>query len=427
MPAIEAILAREILDSRGNPTVEVDVLLEDRAAGRAAVPSGASTGEHEAVELRDGDPKRFGGKGVLTACRNVTEEIGPALVGAVDALDQREVDRVVLELDGTLDKSRLGANATLAVSLAVAHAGADSLGLPLYRYLGGPGAHLLPVPLLNVINGGAHADNALDVQEFMLVPLGAASFSEALRWGVECFHALKANLAGAGLATAVGDEGGFAPDLPGSRAACQALVEAIESAGLEPGGEVALALDVAASELFGDGRYRLEGSERDAVDMAAFFDELLGAFPVVSIEDPLAEDDWDGWRAVNDSLGGRCQIVGDDLFVTNPDRLARGTREGAANAILVKPNQVGTLTETLEVVTRAAEAGFGRIISHRSGETEDATIADLAVATGAGQIKAGAPSRGERTAKYNRLLRIEEELGETARYAGRAPFRGFAR
>jgi enolase len=427
MPAIEAILAREILDSRGNPTVEADVLLEDGATGRAAVPSGASTGEHEAVELRDDDPKRFGGKGVLQAVANIHEEIAPALVGRVDALDQREVDRVVIDLDGTLDRSRLGANATLAVSLAVAHAAADSVGLPLYRYLGGPGAHVLPLPLLNVLNGGAHADNALEIQEFMLAPVGAASFSEALRWGAECFHALKSNLATAGLSTAVGDEGGFAPEVGGAAEACRALVEAIEAAGLEPGEEVALALDVAASELFEDGRYRLEGGERDAAGMVAFLDELRSTFPIVSIEDPLAEDDWDGWATATEALGPTCQIVGDDLFVTNPERLARGIADRSANAILVKPNQIGTLTETLEVVTLAGEAGFGRVISHRSGETEDATIADLAVATGAGQLKSGAPSRGERTAKYNRLLRIEEELGDTARYAGRAPYRRFAR
>ena len=427
MPAIEAILAREILDSRGNPTVEAEVLLEDGAAGRAAVPSGASTGEHEAVELRDDDPKRFGGKGVLGAVRNVHDELAPALVGSVDALDQREVDRILLDLDGSLDRSRLGANAILSVSLAVAHAAAESVGLPLYRYLGGPTAHLLPVPLFNVVNGGAHADNALEIQEFMLAPVGAASFGEALRWGAECFQALRSNLKGAGLSTTVGDEGGFAPELAGAAEACQALVEAIEAAGLEPGGEVALALDVAASELYEEGRYRLEQSERDAAGMVSFFDDLRSTFPIVSIEDPLAEDDWDGWTIATEVLGRSCQVVGDDLFVTNPDRLARGIAERAANAILVKPNQIGTLTETLEVVTRAAEAGFGRVISHRSGETKDATIADLAVATGAGQIKSGAPSRGERTAKYNRLLRIEEELGESARYAGREPYRRFAR
>jgi enolase len=426
MPGIERIRAREILDSRGNPTVEVDVMLADGSAGRAAVPSGASTGAHEALELRDGDDKRYGGRGVLTACRNVEAEIVPAL-SEVDALDQREIDRVMLEVDGTVERSRLGANAILGVSLAVARAAAVSARLPLYRYLGGPQAHLLPVPLLNVINGGAHADNALEVQEFMLVPLGAASYSEGLRWGAECFHALKGHLKGQGLSTGVGDEGGFAPELEGSKKACEALVGAIETAGMEPGGEVALALDVAASELVDDGVYRFEGRERDADEMASYFDDLLRAFPIVSIEDPLAEDDWKGWQAVTEALGDRCQIVGDDLFVTNPERLERGIADGAANAILVKPNQIATLSETLEVVGRAAEAGFGRIISHRSGETEDATIADLAVATGGGQIKAGAPSRGERTAKYNRLLRIEEELGEQARYGGDAPFRRFRR
>ena len=426
MPRIERIRAREILDSRGNPTVEVDVLLADGSAGRAAVPSGASTGAHEALELRDGDDKRYGGKGVLTACQNVEAEIAPAL-SDVDALDQREIDRLMLELDGTVERSRVGANAILGVSLAVARAAAVSARLPLYRYLGGPQAHLLPVPLLNVINGGAHADNALEVQEFMLVPLGAASYSEGLRWGAECFHALKDRLKEQGLATGVGDEGGFAPELDGSKEACQALVAAIESTGLEPGGEVALALDVAASELFDDGVYRIEGRERGPEEMASYLDDLLRAFPIVSIEDPLAEDDWKGWQAVTEALGDRCQIVGDDLFVTSPERLERGIADGAANAILVKPNQIATLSETLEVVIRAAEAGFGRIISHRSGETEDATIADLAVATGGGQIKAGAPSRGERTAKYNRLLRIEEELGEQARYGGDTPFRRFRR
>jgi enolase len=422
MPGIEAILAREILDSRGNPTVEVEVLLEDGSFGRAAVPSGASTGEHEAVELRDGDDKRFGGKGVLTACRNVEERIAPALIEAVDAVEQREVDRLVLDLDGTLDKSGLGANATLAVSLAVAHAAASSVGLPLYRYLGGPGAHLMPMPLLNVINGGAHADNALDVQEFMLAPLGAASFSEAIRWGAECFHSLRSLLLERGLATGVGDEGGFAPDLSGTGAGCQLLVEAIERAGLEPGDEVALALDVAASELQTPDGYRLDGSVRVSEQMVELYARLVDAHPIVSIEDPLGEDDWEGWRAATEALGGRVQIVGDDLFVTNPDRLARGLKEGSATAILVKPNQIGTLTETLDVVGQASRAGYGRVISHRSGETEDDTIADLAVATGAGQIKSGAPSRGERTAKYNRLLRIEEELGDTARYAGSDPY-----
>jgi enolase len=422
MSGIERIRAREILDSRGNPTVEVEVLLDDGSVGRAGVPSGASTGRHEALELRDGDPKRFGGKGVLNACRNVEEVIAPELAG-VSALDQRAIDRAMIDLDGTLDKSRLGANAILGVSLASAHAAASSLRLPPYRYLGGPTAHLLPVPLLNVINGGAHADNALDVQEFMLAPIGAASFAEAIRWGSECFHALRSRLRKDGLSTGIGDEGGFAPDLPGAAAACEVLVGAVEDAGLVSGDEVSIALDVAATELYENGSYRLEGSEHGPEQMITYYERLLGSFPIVSIEDPLAEDDWDGWRAVTEALGERVQLVGDDLFVTNADRLARGTRERAATAVLVKPNQAGTLTETLEVVALATEAGFGRVISHRSGETEDATIADLTVATGAGQIKAGAPSRGERTAKYNRLLRIEEELGEAARFAGRQPYR----
>jgi enolase len=426
MPAIGSIRAREILDSRGNPTVEVEVVLESGASGRAAVPSGASTGEHEALELRDGDQERFGGKGVLTACRNVEEVIGPALDG-VDALDQREVDRIMIDADGSTDKSKLGANAILGVSLAVAHAAAADRGLSLYRYLGGPSAHLLPTPVLNVINGGAHAHNSLDVQEFMLVPVGAASLGEAIRWGAEVFHVLKAQLEERDLSTGVGDEGGFAPDLTNTAAACEALVSAIEGAGLEPGHEVAVALDVAASELGGGERYRIEGSDRGRDEMVSLYSELLDRFPIVSIEDPLAQDDWEGWAAATEALGERCQIVGDDLFVTDPERLESGIRAGAANAILVKPNQVGTLTETVDVLTRAAEAGFGRVVSHRSGETEDTTIADIAVATGAGQIKAGAPSRGERTAKYNRLLRIEAELGEPARYAGAAPFRRFAR
>jgi enolase len=426
VPAISSLHAREILDSRGNPTVEVDVHLDDGSFGRAGVPSGASTGKHEALELRDGDDKRYGGKGVLTACRNVEEVIAPELAG-VDALDQREIDRRMLDLDGTLDKSKLGANAILGVSLATAHAAAASQGVSLYRYLGGPSAHVLPVPMLNVINGGAHADNSIDVQEFMLVPLGAASFSEALRWGSEVFHALGSDFKAKGLSTDVGDEGGYAPDLAGAAAAFEALIGAIERAGLEPGADVALGADVAATELYTDGRYRLEGSDRDVEAMASWYGELLGSFPLVSIEDPLAEDDWEGWQALTESLGDRVQLVGDDLYVTNHDRLARGIAERSSNAILVKVNQIGTLTETIEVVTEAAEAGFGRVISHRSGETEDDTIADLAVATGAGQIKAGAPSRGERTAKYNRLLRIEEELGEGARYAGRSPYRRFTK
>jgi len=425
MPAIERIHAREILDSRGNPTVEAEVELADGSVGLAAVPSGASTGEHEALELRDGDD-RYGGKGVRKAIGNVHERIEPALLG-VDALDQREVDRVMLDLDGTPDKSKLGANAILAVSLASAKGAAISSGLPLYRYLGGPNAHLLPVPLLNVINGGAHADNAIELQEFMLAPRGAASFSEALRWGSEVFQTLKGQLHGKGLSTAVGDEGGFAPDLPGSAAACEALVSAIEAAGLEPGADVAIAIDAAASEIFADGAYRVEGEARSAEQMAEYYDRLVSAFPIVSIEDPLDEDDWEGWAALTGLLGTRIQIVGDDLLVTNPERLARAIGESACNSILVKPNQIGSLTETLDVVDMAVAASYGVVISHRSGETEDSTIADVAVATNAGQIKAGAPSRGERTAKYNRLLRIEEELGETARYAGAAVYRRFGR
>ncbi|MGH2725287.1 MAG: phosphopyruvate hydratase [Actinomycetota bacterium] len=429
MSLIEAIVAREILDSRGNPTVEVDVLLADGAAGRAAVPSGASTGEHEALELRDGDADRYGGKGVLTACRNVEDTIAPGLEG-MDALDQRLVDQTMLELDGTVDKSKLGANAILAVSLATAKAAAATLEVPLFRYLGGPWAHLLPVPMLNVINGGAHASNALDLQEFMLVPAGAASFGEGLRWGVECFAALKELLEERELSTGVGDEGGYAPDLPGSAGsaeACRLLVEAVRRAGLEPGDEMAIAIDAAASEFADGGRYRVEGSERGPEEMVAYYAGLLDEFPIVSLEDPLAEDDWEGWRAMTEALGTRVQVVGDDLFVTNLDRLRRGIEERSANSILLKVNQIGTLTETLEVLQEATAAGFGRVVSHRSGETEDTTIADLAVAAGAGQIKTGAPSRGERTAKYNRLLRIEEELGEAARFAGDEPYRRYRR
>jgi len=422
MPAIEALAAREILDSRGNPTVEVDVLLADGAFGRAAVPSGASTGEHEALELRDGDPKRYGGKGVLQAASNVTEVIAPAIVGT-DALDQREVDRLLLELDGTAGKSNLGANALLGVSLAVAHAAADSLGLPLYRALGGPNAHVLPLPLMNVINGGAHADNVLELQEFMLAPIGAASFSEAVRWCVEIYQALKAELRSRGLSTGVGDEGGFAPELATGAEALQLLVGAIETAGLEPGDEVALAMDPACSELYRDGAYQLEGSARTSADMVAFWRGLLDGFPIVSLEDPLAQDDWEGWTTLTAELGARVQVVGDDIFVTNPARLARGIREGVGTAILVKVNQIGTLTETLDVIELAARSGYGQVVSHRSGETEDTTIADLAVATNAGQIKTGAPTRSERTAKYNRLVRIEEELGEQARYAGASAVR----
>jgi enolase len=417
MPVVSSVAAREILDSRGNPTVEVDVILDDGAAGRAAVPSGASTGRHEALELRDDDARRYGGKGVLRAVENVVRVIGPTLEGH-DAFDQRGIDGLLIDLDGSADKSNLGANALLGVSLATAHAAAVSLGLPLYRYLGGPGAHLLPVPLMNVINGGVHADNELELQEFMLAPVGAASYGEALRWGSEIYHALRGLLNDKGLSTAVGDEGGFAPQIGTASGALEFLVAAIEKAALEPGDEVALAMDPAASEIFRDGRYRLEGADRTSADMVSFYRGLLDSFPVVSIEDGLAEDDWEGWAALTAELGGRCQLVGDDLFVTNPERLERGFREKAATAILIKVNQIGTLTETLDVMQSAARHGYGVVVSHRSGETEDTTIADLAVALDAGQIKTGALARGERTAKYNRLLRIEEQLGDGARFAG---------
>jgi len=422
---IEDVAAREILDSRGNPTVEVEVLLADGSVGVAAVPSGASTGTHEAVELRDGEASRFRGKGVLRACAAVDDEIAPELKGT-SALDQRAIDRLLIELDGTPNKGRLGANAVLGVSLAVAKAAAASLGLPLFRYLGGPQAHVLPVPLMNVVNGGVHADNVLELQEFMLAPVGAASFSEGLRWGAEAYHALHAALKEKGLGTGVGDEGGFAPNVGTAGEALELLVHAIEAAGLEPGSEVALAMDPASSEFFVDGRYRLEGRDRTSAEMIDFYANLVDSFPIVSIEDPLAEDDWDGWTALTEALDDRIQIVGDDVFVTDPERLERGIDEDAANAILIKVNQIGTLTETLDVIAMAKEASYGVVISHRSGETEDTTIADLSVATNAGQIKTGAPTRGERTAKYNQLLRIEEALGETASYSGRGPFARFA-
>jgi enolase 1/2/3 len=421
MSFIEDVDAREILDSRGNPTVEVEVVLDDGATGRAAVPSGASTGEHEALELRDGDAARFHGKGVLRAVANVNGPIAEAVRG-LDAFDQRGVDRALIDLDGTATKSGLGANAVLGVSLAAARAAADSAGQPLFRYLGGPNAHELPVPMLNVLNGGAHADNELELQEFMLMPVGAASFSEGLRWGVECFHALRDLLHEAGMSTAVGDEGGFAPQVATADDALGFLVRAIDAVGLEPGGEMAIAMDPATSELYKDGRYHLGGADRTADDMIGFWSDLLDRFPIVSLEDPLAEDDWDGWIALTRALGSRVQVVGDDIFVTNLERLDRGIRTGAANAILVKVNQIGTLTETLDAIEVAQKAGFGVVVSHRSGETEDTTIADLAVATDAGQIKTGAPSRGERTAKYNQLLRIEGSLGETASYG--SPFAG---
>src|SRR5947207_6530748 len=423
MTLIAEIRAREVLDSRGNPTVEAEVTLADGAFGRAIVPSGASTGAHEALELRDHDDKRYAGKGVLRAVANVNEAIRPALLGA-DATDQRGVDRMLLDLDGTDNKRSLGANAMLAVSLATAKAAAGSVGLPLFRYLGGPNAHVMPVPCFNVVNGGAHADNSVDVQEFMIVPVGAASFNEGLRWGSEVFHALHDVLRARGLSTGVGDEGGFAPDLATNEEAIELLVEAIKQTGLEPGDEVAIAPDVAATELFEGGSYNFkgEGVVQSAQDLAALYGEWLDRFPIVSIEDPFAEDDWDAWKLGTNALGARIQLVGDDIFVTNPVRFGRGIDEGVANAILIKVNQIGTLTETLDVIEMARRAGYRCMMSHRSGETEDTTIADLAVATGVGQIKTGAPNRGERTAKYNQLLRIEEMLGDAARYPGKRAF-----
>jgi enolase len=420
---IVEIHAREILDSRGNPTVEVDVLLASGAEGRAAVPSGASTGSGEALELRDGDKRRFGGKGVRRAVKNVEQVIGPELKGA-DASDQAWIDRTLCTLDGTSQKESLGANALLGVSLACARAAADELGLPLFRYLGGPSARTLPVPLMNVINGGVHADNRLDFQEFMLVPAGLESFAEALRAGAEVFQTLKRLLHAEGLSTAVGDEGGFAPDLPSAEATLALLVRAIEAAGYRPGEQIWLALDVAATELWRDGRYRApgEGVEWKTEELIDVYERLAGRFPLVSIEDGLREDDWDGWVALTERLGARLQLVGDDLFVTNPARLADGIRRGAANAILIKVNQIGTLTETLEAVELAKSAGYGVVISHRSGETEDTFVADLAVGVNAGQIKTGSLSRSDRVAKYNQLLRIEEWLGDSARWPGPAVF-----
>ncbi|WP_158889322.1 phosphopyruvate hydratase [Amycolatopsis anabasis] len=424
MAVIEQVGAREILDSRGNPTVEVEVALEDGTLARAAVPSGASTGEHEAVELRDGDPARYGGKGVERAVAAVLDEIGPELTG-VDAVDQRIVDQKLVDLDGTPDKSRLGANALLGVSLAVAKAAADSAELELFRYLGGPNAHVLPVPMLNILNGGSHADSNVDIQEFMIAPIGAESFREALRWGAEVYHSLKSVLKGRGLATGLGDEGGFAPDLPNNREALDLILSAIEKAGYTPGRDVALALDVAATEFFADGAYTFEGAKKSAEQLAGYYTDLINSYPLVSIEDPLAEDDWDGWVRLTSEIGERVQLVGDDLFVTNPDRLEEGINRRAANALLVKVNQIGTLSETLDAVNLATSYGYKSMMSHRSGETEDTTIADLAVATGVGQIKTGAPARSERVAKYNQLLRIEETLGDAARYAGDLAFPRF--
>jgi enolase len=421
---IEEVGAREILDSRGNPTVEVEVALDDGTLARAAVPSGASTGEHEAVELRDGDAARYGGKGVEKAVSAVLDEIGPELVG-LEAFEQRIVDQRLVDLDGTPNKARLGANALLGVSLAVAKAAADSSGLELFRYLGGPNAHVLPVPMMNIINGGAHADTSVDVQEFMIAPIGADSFKEALRCGAEVYHALKSVLKSKGLATGLGDEGGFAPDLPGTRAALDLILEAIGKTGYAVGTDVALALDVAATEFFTDGTYSYEGKKLSATELTEIYAGLVADYPLVSIEDPLAEDDWDGWVELTKKVGDAVQIVGDDLFVTNPERLDDGISRGAANALLVKVNQIGTLSETLDAVNLAHISGYRCMMSHRSGETEDTTIADLAVATGCGQIKTGAPARSDRVAKYNQLLRIEEALGDAARYAGDLAFPRF--
>ncbi|HTK41559.1 MAG TPA: phosphopyruvate hydratase [Gemmatimonadales bacterium] len=421
MSTIIEVHGREIIDSRGNPTVEADVILSSGAQGRAAVPSGASTGEHEAVELRDGDTKRYGGKGVSEAVRNVNEVIGPRLEGMA-ASDQIAVDAEMMDLDGTPNKSKLGANAILSVSLAVARAAAADTGLPLYRYLGGPMARVLPVPMMNILNGGAHASNNVDVQEFMIVPIGAETFAEALRMGVETFHALKKVLSKKGLSTAVGDEGGFAPMLPSNEAALDAVMQAIEAAGYQPGRDLAIALDPAASEFHQDGEYvfkKGDGSRRSAGEMVELYAQWVDRYPIVSIEDGLAEDDWEGWTQLTERLHDRVQLVGDDLFVTNVDRLGRGIEEGVANAILIKVNQIGTLTETLQCIELAKGSAYGVVISHRSGETEDTFIADLAVASGAGQIKTGSASRTDRIAKYNQLLRISEELGELAHYPGR--------
>ena len=423
MAMIEAIGAREILDSRGNPTVEVEVLLEDGTAARAAVPSGASTGAFEAVELRDG-AKRYLGKGVENAIKNIVDLIAPEVVG-LDAQDQRLVDQTMIELDGTKNKAKLGANAILGVSLAVAKASAEHADLSLFKYVGGNNAHVLPVPMMNILNGGAHADTNVDIQEFMVAPIGADSFKESLRWGAEIYHSLKSVLKKRGLATSIGDEGGFAPNLESNRAALDLILEAVEGAGFKPGKEIALAMDVAATEFHKDGKYSFEGKQLSSSEMIAYYASLVAAYPIVSIEDPLDEDDWAGWGAITTELGSKIQLVGDDLFVTNPERLAKGIAANTANALLVKVNQIGSLTETLDAVEMAHRAGYRSMMSHRSGETEDVTIADLAVATNCGQIKTGAPARSERVAKYNQLLRIEEELGDGARYAGRGAFPRF--
>jgi len=419
--SIEAIGAREILDSRGNPTVEVEVVLEDGTFERAAVPSGASTGAFEAVERRDGDKGRYQGKGVQDAVDAVNEIIAPELIDE-DASDQRRIDEIMIELDGTPNKGKLGANAILGVSLAVAKAAAESAGLPLYRYLGGPNAHILPVPMMNILNGGSHADTNVDIQEFMIAPLGAPTFREALRWGAEVYHTLKAVIKERGLSTGLGDEGGFAPNLSSNAAALDLIIEAIEKAGFKPGTDVALALDVASSEFFKDGLYQFEGEGRSTDYMVSYYEKLIRDYPLVSIEDPLSEDEWDAWTALTAEIGNRVQLVGDDLFVTNPERLRKGIELHAANALLVKVNQIGSLTETLDAVEEAHRNGYRSMTSHRSGETEDTTIADLAVATNSGQIKTGAPARSERVAKYNQLLRIEEDLDDAAVYAGRSSF-----
>ena len=421
MASIEAIGAREILDSRGNPTVEVEVVLEDGTFERAAVPSGASTGAFEAVERRDGDKGRYQGKGVQDAVDAVNEIIAPELIDE-DASDQRRIDEIMIELDGTPNKGKLGANAILGVSLAVAKAAAESAGLPLYRYLGGPNAHILPVPMMNILNGGSHADTNVDIQEFMIAPLGAPTFREALRWGAEVYHTLKAVIKERGLSTGLGDEGGFAPNLSSNAASLDLIIEAIEKAGFKPGTDVALALDVASSEFFKDGLYQFEGEGRSTDYMVSYYEKLIRDYPLVSIEDPLSEDEWDAWTALTAEIGNRVQLVGDDLFVTNPERLRKGIELHAANALLVKVNQIGSLTETLDAVEEAHRNGYRSMTSHRSGETEDTTIADLAVATNSGQIKTGAPARSERVAKYNQLLRIEEDLDDAAVYAGRSSF-----
>ncbi|WOT00017.1 phosphopyruvate hydratase [Actinotignum timonense] len=426
MAFIEAVNAREILDSRGNPTVEVEVVLDDGTYKRASVPSGASTGAFEAVEKRDGDKGRYLGKGVEQAVEAVNEIIAPEIIG-MDANDQRALDALLIDLDGTDNKGKLGANAILGVSLAVAHAAAESAGLPLYHYIGGPNAHILPVPMMNILNGGSHADSNVDIQEFMIAPIGAETFKEALRWGAEVYHTLKSVLKERGLATGLGDEGGFAPNLDSNAEALDLIVEAIERAGYTPGKDFGLALDVAATEFFENGVYKFEGGTKSSDEMIAYYEELVEKYPLVSIEDPLSEDEWDAWKKLTSEIGDRVQIVGDDLFVTNPTRLQKGIETKAANALLVKVNQIGSLTETLEAVELAHRNGFRTMTSHRSGETEDTTIADLAVATNSGQLKTGAPARGERINKYNQLLRIEDELGEDAVYAGRAAFPRFSR